>query len=78
MITGNEVAFPFQYKGKDEFGWDAVKYGYGMTLRQYYVGLAMQGLCANSIPGPEQQPARIVRDAIAITDLLIEALNKNK
>lgn len=44
MITGNEPAFPnSMYLGPDSFPYRTD----GMTLRQYYAGLAMQGLCAN-------------------------------
>ena len=44
-MMGNEQAFPMHERD------DALK---GMTLRQYYAGMAMQGLLANP-SGPIQQ-----------------------
>lgn len=82
-ITGNEAAFPYQYKGKNQFDWDEIKYGYGMTLRQYYAGVAMQGLCANhkwteTINGDDwdEYQDRLTEASVSIADAIIVALNK--
>jgi transcription initiation factor TFIIIB Brf1 subunit/transcription initiation factor TFIIB len=48
----------------------------GMTLRQYYAGLAMQGLCINSFIEGEDDTKRIVIEAIKVADALIEQLEK--
>lgn len=49
----------------------------GMTLRQWYAGLAMNG-CLASCSGLSQWPnvQRIAEQALEYTDALIEALNK--
>lgn len=48
----------------------------GLTKREYFAGLAMQGIVANSIPGSHHTPNNMARDAIAFTDALIAELNK--
>lgn len=45
----------------------------GMTLREYYAGLAMQGVCANS-DSTDWTAASVATVAVALTDALIAAL----
>lgn len=47
----------------------------GMSLRAYFAGQAMQGICASS-PGNEWTDERIAKDAVALADALIAELNK--
>jgi len=55
----------------------------GLTIRQYYVGLAIQGICVANLkeiwggvytPAPEY----ISQFAVQFADALISELNKNK
>ncbi len=49
----------------------------GMTLREYYAGLAMQGLLA--VPAHQQNSASMyARDAVRCADALIAELAKEK
>lgn len=51
--------------------------GRGLTKREYFAAMAMQGLIANSKTTPELGRVEIVRHAVAHADALIEELNKN-
>jgi hypothetical protein len=46
----------------------------GLTYRQYYTGLAMQGLCARP-PGSDDMKS-LANKAVEIADEVIKALNK--
>ena len=49
----------------------------GLTLRQHYAGLAMQGMCANPDPQVCQAPPEtIAKWAVALADALLEELTK--
>jgi hypothetical protein len=49
----------------------------GMTLREYYAGLAMQGFCANeSVTDSQGDGLVIARAAVKHADALIAELNK--
>lgn len=55
--------------------------GYGnpdLSKREYFAAMAMQGLCANSIPGSHHQSDRLAREAVDYADELIKALNKEE
>ena len=69
-ITGDEPAFPVDIR-RDNWAW----IGGGMTLRQYYIGQAIAGLCSKE--GPISSRDMAAR-AVAIADATIEALNKPK
>ncbi len=47
----------------------------GLTKREHFAALALQGLCASFTPGhvDPKNPARI---AVALADALVEALNQ--
>ena len=47
----------------------------GITLREYYAGLAMQGICANEF-APHWDADTITTYAVQYADALINALNK--
>lgn len=48
----------------------------GLTKREYFAALAMQGLCANSIAGSHHIPEKLVADAICFADELLKQLEK--
>ncbi len=43
----------------------------GLTKREYFAGLAMQGLCANSIPGSQHMPETLALEALEYADALL-------
>lgn len=69
MKTGQERVHPVDTE-KDNSA--------SISLREYFAGLAMQGLCANSIPGTQHQPKNLAIEAVSISDALIAALNSEK
>lgn len=50
----------------------------GVTKREYFAAMAMQGLCANSIPGNQHLPDNLSREAVCYADALIAELNKSQ
>jgi len=77
-ITGNEPAMP---TANSDRGID-----FGLTIRQHYAGLAMQGLLANQIlleKGAKQHSSvnsifqSYAKDAVDIADSLIAELNED-
>lgn len=49
----------------------------GMTLREYYAGKALQGLCGNASLWSSSQPhLDVAAEAVAFADLLLIALAK--
>lgn len=74
-ITGEELAFPIAGPTPKGFADQP-----GMTLRQYYVGQALAGLCANPklIGEIEHNPTEIAKYAEEMADLAILELNTEK
>ena len=50
----------------------------GLTKREYFAGLAMQGLCALSIIGSHRIPINLIKEAIEYADELLKQLENNK
>ena len=50
----------------------------GLTKRELFAMHAMQGLCANSIPGSHSTPNNLTREAIEYADTLLAALEDNQ
>lgn len=75
-ITGHEPAMPNGAYGQQT--------GTGLTIRQYYAGLAMQGLMADSVYAQmilDKVPSSMAADflseaAVESADSLIKKLNK--
>lgn len=68
-IGGNDCAFPIIDPNNSQV------IAYGMTMRQYYAGLILQGLAAS----PQSAPmAKCVKYAVEGADLLISELNKTQ
>jgi hypothetical protein len=74
-ITGNEPAMPLIEEDENKVQRSISP---GLTIRQHYAGLAMQGLCANSIPGEHHRPDFLANEAVQYADALIKALNSNQ
>lgn len=66
MTNPNDTAFPESHP-------ECPSPGKGITKREYFAAMALQGLAVN--PGNAVTYA-IARDACALADALIEALNK--
>lgn len=49
----------------------------GLTKREMFVMAAMQGLCANSVPGEQHRPKMLIAEAIDMADELLKQLDKN-
>lgn len=43
----------------------------GMSLRDWFAGQALTGLCANSIPGDHHRPKARVSEAYALADAML-------
>ena len=75
-ITGNEPAFPGKMWGQQEVT--------GMTLRQYYAGLAMNGLLYQNLAvdralnekGDNALIKHLAAASVKVADELISELNK--
>lgn len=79
MITGNEEVYPcpsvYTIDGRMEDG------NSGITIRQHFAALAMQGIVSNSCEDwskPDIDPFYIARAAIKYADALITELNKTQ
>lgn len=76
MITGNEPAMP-QSICVNENGLyssnDAPSVpGNGLTIRQHFAAMAMQGLCVD----PKTSIEALAKEAVQVADALINELNK--
>lgn len=68
MKNAEQSAFPTQ---------DMNSYYHGLTKREYFAGLAMQGLLANSYPDIVSLHEKKVSEwAIAVSDELLKQLEK--
>jgi len=45
---------------------------YGMTLRDWFAGLTLQGICASG-PGREWNNARLAKEAYQLADAMLKA-----
>lgn len=70
--NGNDLAFARASFYHSDGGYDVPQAG--LTIRQYYAGMVLQGLLASGYNGTDNY----VEQSVIITDLLIEQLNKDK
>ncbi len=81
-LTGNEPINPTMWDERHKP--EIVRDNDGMTIRQYYAGLAMQGLCATRLKdeylvnGGHLHYESLATDAVGMADALISELNKEK
>jgi hypothetical protein len=71
--NGDMMAFPVQAA-------DAIGSMYaqsGLTKRELFAAMAMQGRCALSIPGSHQQAGLLATEAVEIADALLAALSSS-
>ena len=50
----------------------------GLTKREQFAAMAMQGLCANSIVGKHHLPENLAVEAVTCADALLKALENDK
>lgn len=53
-------------------------HNHGLTKRELFAAMAMQGLCSNSTTGSHKIPVNMAKEAIEHADSLIAELNKDK
>jgi|MudIll2142460700_1097286.scaffolds.fasta_scaffold1514685_1 hypothetical protein len=64
------LAFPWSYQFHEMY------IHQGLTKREYYAAMAMQGVCANSIITERASHKTMAEWSVKQADALIEALNK--
>ena len=64
MSRDNKAPLAFPYSGVG----DEVNYSRGMTLRDYFAAMAMQGMVANG----ENNPSTITQAAYIVADLMLK------
>lgn len=64
--NGSHAAFPTTEQANES----------GLTKREYFAAMAMQGILSNPHGGDDRDGDLIARSAVAMADRLIEALNK--
>lgn len=79
----NDQAFPGKYMIYDEYGDPMYGYDIGLTKREYFAALAMQGLSTPLVPGVQNlnrmdEAIHKAGMAVRLADALIEELNKKK
>lgn len=71
----DQPAFPVVQVSPSDFNNpEEINKHYGLTIRQHFAGLAMQGILAASFTGAED----VALNAIQYTDALIAELEKNR
>lgn len=71
---GDEAAFPFAVPIDVE---QSGRFGFGLTKREYFAGLAMQGILANaSVVYKENGIKLIASEGVRMADALLAALTK--
>ena len=74
----DKQAYPRSYAYQNpQAGQSELKSEQGMTLREHYAGLAMQGFCADDSAW-EHNPNKKAEQAVKMADALIAELEKNK
>lgn len=49
---------------------------FGLTKREQFAAMAMQGLCASGVPGTHNQPKNLSVEAVQHADALLAELDK--
>lgn len=74
MITGNELATPID----GMYASESRKAGDGLTIRQYFAAMAMQGLCTTYFKDAVVKPYLLANLSVQFADTLISELNKEQ
>lgn len=76
-ITGNEPAMPCKIDDYDRHIGNITRNVGGLTIRQHFAAMAMQGLCNKPI-FTGTTPENLAKEAVQYADALITELNKEK
>ncbi len=71
MKNGDLPAMPIEFNGFGQFAPEAYE---GLSKREMFAMAAMQGLCANSIPGSHHGFKELASEAVAYADALLAEL----
>ena len=75
---GYELAFPC-LSDNEEYPGQLKAYDTGLTKREYFAGLAMQGICANEYINDRYDTAKyLAKEAVGFADALLEELSKTE
>ena len=74
-INADDAAFA-RPQSRDVDGFEFATFG--LTKREHFAALAMQGLCASSIPGNHHGFQNLAAEAVQYADALIAELHKAK
>lgn len=78
MTNPNDLAYPFEEEVQGEYGPMKNQY-YGLSKREYFAAMAMQGLLANpTIKNEIGYEAGIANSSCIYADALIDSLNIGK
>jgi len=72
MTNPNEIIVPHEVKNQQG---DTIFISHGLTKREYFAAMTMQGFLADSRNG---KPEEFAHWSVIMADALIEALNKTK
>lgn len=72
MSRANEPAFPVDVHNR------TLTTVYGLTKREYFAGLAMQGLLGNSMLRMDTKPAVLAEESARFADALLAELEKSQ
>lgn len=74
-MSANDSAFPVIPEHREDGV--LIRYGEpGVTKREYFAAMAMQGMLSNSIPGSHHHTPRLVKESVATADALLVELEK--
>ena len=77
MTNGNDSIQTFEYTISNEFGTNGTAWNIGLTKREYFAAMAMQGILANNEEGNTQWDYAVIgKHSVLAADAFIEQLNK--
>lgn len=80
-VSANDQAFPHTLVSRDVFGNLHTKAGLGLTKRELFAAMAMQGFCAaieyDEDSGPMKGADDLAADAVMCADALLAELEKS-
>ena len=71
MTDGNDTAYPETRKKDNAYSAEG-----GLTKREYFAAMAMQGMFTNELLAGSEENVHIAKDAVNAADALISALNQ--
>lgn len=75
MENSNLSAFPISKEDANEYS-EELPINTGLTKREYFAAMAMQGILASCFKSFNPNPQDVAEDSIIFADALLTALNK--